>query len=281
MKKRIFIIVIITFVLMIFISSCVVPICNVPKTVLFDNSHNNKGCFDDNVLTKFATIISILQTMGYTVNYTSSSGFFPENYGVFIIPIPVTEYTATENQKISSFLSKCERKLLVIGEWYDYYDNTPLNNILTYLGSGISFNNELVQDNVNKYDSNNSWVIVNNFITHPVTGGLNSIIPFATTSINVSGNAVSLANTSAVSYLDAPVFDSSTSSNYQEDLKDEKADGIVISGPFCVVAAQSLMSGKIVAVGDGNIFANGGSIPAGEYIDAADNEQLFKNIINW
>jgi len=41
------------------------------------------------------------------------------------------------------------------------------------------------------------------------------------------------------------------------------------------------MSGKIVAVGDGNIFSSSGSIPAGEYIDAADNEQLFKNIINW
>jgi len=211
MKKRIFIIVIITFVLMIFISSCVVPICNVPKTVLFDNSHNNRGCFDDNVLTKFAKLISTLQTMGYTVNYTSSSGFYPENYGVFIIPIPETEYSSSENQKISTFLSKCERKLLIIGEYYSFYDNTPLNNILTYLGSGISFNNVLVKDNINKYDNNTSWVIVNNFITHPVTAGLNSIIPFATTSISVSGNAISLANSSAVSYLQAPLFDSSTS----------------------------------------------------------------------
>ncbi len=241
MKKRIFIIVIITFVLMLFVSSCVVPICNVPKVVLIDSNHNNKKYIGNNVLTKFAKSISILQTMGYTVNYTSSSGFFPENYGVFIIPVPETEYSVSEKQQVSTFLSKCGRKLLLIGEWGGYYDNTPLNNILSYLSSGISFNNEVVKDDINKYDNNNDWPIVSSFLSHPVTTGLNSIIPFAATTLSVSGNALSIANTSAVSYLGAPVFDSSTSSFCSYNLKDE-TDSIVFSGPFPVVAAQSILS---------------------------------------
>lgn len=280
MKKRIFIIIIITFVLMLFISSCVVPICNVPKTVLIDNNHNNKKYNGTNVQIHYAKLISILQTMGYTVNYTLSSGFFPENYGILIIPIPETEYSATEKQQISTFLSKCERKLLLIGEWGGYYDNTPLNNILSFLGSNILFNNEVVKDNTYKYDNNSDWPIVSNFLTHPVTTGLNSIVPFAATTISVSGSALALANTSAVSYLGAPIFESSASSFCPDNLKDE-TDSIVISGPFCVVAAQSVMSGKIVAVGDSNIFSDGGGIPAGDYIDAADNEKLLKNIFNW
>ena len=276
MKKKIFIIVIIAFVLMLFISSCVVPICNVPKTVLIDDSHNNKKYGGDNT-----NLISILQAMGYTISYTGCSGFFPENYGVFIIPVPVTEYSVSELQKISTFLSKCERKLLLIGEWKGYYDNTPLNNILSFLGSGISFNNEVVRDVTFRYDNNSSWPLVSSFLTHPVTSGLNSIVLFAATTINVSGSALALANTSNVSYLGAPIFIPSMSSNYPDNLKDKKKDGIVISGPFCVVAAQTVMSGKIVAVSDSDIFSDGGSVPVDNYIDVADNEQLLKNIINW
>lgn len=272
MKKRIFIIVIIIFVLMLFISSCVVPICNVPKTVLIDDSHNNKQYIGNNT-----NLVSILQGMGFTVSYTGCSGFFPENYGVFIIPVPVTEYSVSEMQKVSTFLSKCSRKLLVIGEWVSYYDNTPLNNLLSYLGSGISFNNEVVKDNVYKYDGNLLWPTVNSFVVHPVTTGLSSIVLFASTTLNVTGNAISLANTSNVSYLGAPVFVSDSSAISQDNQKNDE-DSIVVSGPFSVVAAQTLMKGNIVAVGDSDIFSDKSS---SDNIEANNNEQFFKNIISW
>lgn len=271
MKKKIFIVLILAFVLILFISSCV-PVCDVPKTVLIDDSHNNKQYGDDDT-----NLVSVLQSMGYIVSYTSSSGFYPENYGVLIIPVPLVEYSGSEMQKISAFLSKCERKLLIIGEYYSYYDNTPLNNILSHLGSGISFNNEEVKDNVNNYDSKNYWPVVNNFSSHPVTTGLSSIVVFASTTLNVSGNALSLANTSTDSYLGAPQFSPSISDAFLNNLKDGK-DGIVFSGPFSVVAAQALSNGKIVAIGDSTIFKD----RAGdEYIDVADNKQLLRNIINW
>ncbi len=76
-----------------------------------------------------------------------------------------------------------------------------------------------------------------------------------------------------------PEFVSNTFLSSTDNL-DKESDS-VIYGLFNVVAAQSILSRKIVAAGDSNTFSDGDTVPAGNYIDAADNEQLLKNIINW
>jgi len=282
MKKRIMILISLV-VIMFLVSSCILNPFVVPKTVLIDDTHNNSKNFDGFGGTAFfAKLTSVLQAMGYTVSFTSSVGFFPENYGYFVVAAPVTSYSGADLTKVSSFLSKSNRKLILLGEWFTYYDNSNLNNILSFLGSGITFNNEKIKDNSNNYNSINYWPTVTNFVTHPVTTGLSSIALIATTSLSVSGNAFALAYTSAVSYLTPPLLLSGTSAEGSSELLD-KEDGIVISGPFVVVAAESIMSGKVVAVGDATIFANDvyGSLASGEFLDIQNNKQLFINMINW
>ncbi len=283
MKRKITIFILLVF-LMFFVSSCILnPQCVVPKTILIDDTHNNSNNFDGYGGTAFfAKLTSVLQTMGYTVSFTSSVGFFPENYGYFVVAAPFISYSSADLQKVSTFLSKCNRKLILLGEWFSYYDNAKLNNILSFLGSGITFNNEQINDNVNNFNSTTYWPIATNFVTHSVTTGLNSIALIATTSLSVSGNAIALAYTSAVSYYASPIFISGNSAHYSGNLLDQE-DGIVISGPFVVVAAQTIMSGKVVAIGDANLFANDVTslLPSGDFLDAADNEQLLRNIINW
>jgi hypothetical protein len=46
------------------------------------------------------------------------------------------------------------------------------------------------------------------------------------------------------------------------------------------VVAARVGSGKVVALGDSDIFSGDGNLP-GAYIDQFDNLKLLQNIINW
>ncbi len=281
MKRKVTVFVLMAVVLVIFMTSCLSPQCVVPKTVLIDDTHDNSYNFDGYGVTAFyAKLSTVLQSMGYSVDFTSSAGFVPQNYGSFIVAAPTTVYSSAELQMVSAFLSKCNRKLILLGEWYGYYDNSPLNSILANLGSGISFNNNEISDAVNKYDNSSIWPIINNFITHPVTTGLNSIVLFAGDSINITGNAIALAYASSSAIVTAPSFvcgDSSCNTNSV----DFEPDGIIPS--IIAMAAESVLSGKIVAIGDASLFGNDlyGYPAFQDFIDVADNEQLLRNIISW
>ena len=284
MKKKIAIFVVAAFALIILISSCAPSLqwFIAPKTVLIDDTHNNSYDFDGYGGTAFfAKLSTILQSMGYSVAFTSSAGFSPENYGVFLVTAPVTAYSSSEMQQVANFLSKCDRKLILLGEWYSYYDNTPLNDLLTYLGSGISFNNETVYDDTNNYNSNNIWPVISNFEAHPVTSGLSTVVLFATATLNVTGSAVALAYPSATAYVTTPSLASGNNSSYSPS--SESFEPEVVTTPIIVIAADEIKRGKIVAIGDATLFANDvyGYLSGDDFIDVAENTKLLKNIINW
>jgi len=160
--------------------------------------------------------------------------------------------------------------VLLLGEYYIYYDNAPLNAIASYLEVGIQFNNNLLHDNTNNYDNEEIWVTTTKFNAHPLTSGLNKIVLIAASTLNTSYVPLSEA---AKESLSGVVAGNGTSPS-------EFSDQVTIVVPL--VAAASVGSGKVVAIGDINLFSDDiwGYI-SGDFIDLFDNRKLLNNIIDW
>ena len=266
-------------ILVIALASCwpgSIPL--VPKTLLIDDIHNNAIGGSFNIL--FAKFIQEFQAKGYSVSLASSVGFSPENYGAVLIAVPQLSYTAAEKNKLSSLLSR-GGKIILLGEWYSYYNNAPLNAITTAIGVNISFNNNELLDKTNNYDGTTYWVTTTKFETHPLSAGLSKIVIFAGCTLNVGAGADVVARAEATSYtasVEAAPFSAESSIGVSQE--EEYDSQVIISVP--VVAAARVGVGKVFAVGDTNIFGNEpGSLVSGDYIDILNNKKLLQNIIDW
>jgi len=277
MKKLLFLAMVMLLVLSF--SSCFL-IGKVPMTLLIDDTHNNSYDFDGYGSEDFfEKLEAIALAEGYSVSYSSSAGFSPEKYGVVLIAAPATSYTTQDKSKVKSLLDK-GGKVILLGEWYWYYDNTLLNSIASYVGSNITFANYQLSDSTNNYQSTSSWLTTTEITAHAVTSGLNKLALFASTALNVSGSAQivvhaeSTAGTASTFSLDAGFQVTSVLSS-----EVDVAPSVTNLG---LVAVSEVGGGKVVAVTDATLFANDVySLITGDYIDVHDNAALFKNILNW
>jgi len=252
----------------------------VPKTILIDDSHNNR--IDDEASVEMSKLIQALEDKGYTVDLSSESGFSPEGYGIVIVLAPQTAYSVNEMSGLVTLLSR-GGKVLLLGEYYTYYDNAPLNAIASYLEVGIQFNNNLLHDNTNNYDNEEIWVTTTKFNAHPLTTGLNKIVLIAASTLNTSGEAQTIAYAEPTSYVPLSVAAKESLSGVvagNGTSPSEFSDQVTIVVPL--VAAASVGSGKVVAIGDINLFSDDiwGYI-SGDFIDLFDNRKLLNNIIDW
>lgn len=279
MKKLLLISVVIVFALVL--TSCwpgSIPL--VPKSLLIDDTHNN--AVDDTMSNTLAKLIQTFQAKGYSVSLASSAGFVPEQFGAVLIPAPRNAYNTSEKNKLSTLLS-LGGKVILLGEWYPYYNNAPMNAITSALGVNISFNNNVLLDNVNNYQSNNSWVTTTKFEAHPLSAGLSKIVLFSGCTLNTGVGVSDIARAESTSYTPAalpPDFPTSSAGAEMDLTGLEFEPQVTIVVPL--VAAANVGFGKVVAVGDINIFGNdtGGDI-AGDFIDVYSNRRLLENIINW
>ncbi|MBN2219380.1 MAG: hypothetical protein JW697_03790 [Kosmotogaceae bacterium] len=252
----------------------------VPRTVLIDDSHNSR--IDAAASVELENFIQAFKDKGYTVDLSSEEGFSPEEYGIVVVVAPQTFYSVDEMIELNTLLSK-GGKVLLLGEYYSYYDSAPLNAVASYLEVGIQFNNNLLHDNTNNYDGNNIWITTTKFNTHPLTAGLNKIALIAASSLNTSGETQTVAYAEPTTYV--PLYVSSRDSlsgvvSGVDLAASEFSSQITIVVPL--VAAASVGSGKIVAIGDVNIFSDDlWDYISGDFIDIFDNRKLLENIIDW
>ncbi|HPI17878.1 MAG TPA: hypothetical protein PK396_09145 [Mesotoga sp.] len=272
MKKLLLISTLVIFALLL--TSCwpgSIPL--VPKTLLIDNTHSSSGG-------GITRIVQAFQARGYSVFYSSVVGFNPQEYGAVLISAPEVAYTNTEKSKLGNLLS-LGGKIILLSEWYSYYNSAPLNAITSYLGVNISFNNNLILDNVNNYKSRTDWVTTTKFEAHTLSAGMNKIVFFATSTLNAGANTSIVARAEATSYTPAgisPEFSEASSVESGVQSQGFSSQDVIISVPLVVAARAG--SGKVVALGDSDIFSGEGSLP-GAYIDQLDNLRLLQNIINW
>ena len=174
--KRLIIVLTITMALLV-LSSCFPgsgP--KVPKSLLIDDIHSN---YTEEFETskRYETLIQEFRGKGYTVDLASVKGFSPENYGVVLVATPGDAFSAGEIADLSALLSR-GGKIIVLGEWFEYYDNTILNTLLSALGIDIQFSNNKIVDESNNYGFVEYWVTTSLFESHRITSGLDEIALF-------------------------------------------------------------------------------------------------------
>ncbi len=253
------------------------------SVVLIDDAHQNENDFDGYDVTDFyATLISTLQGMGYTVKLASTAGFSPSisTYGIVILPAPFQAYTNDETQALVNFV-KNGGKLIMMGDWGGYAEsaNTNLNNLSSALGAGITFNMDTVYDDTNNYNGNSEWPVTSEFVSHATTNGLSSIAYILGCSLLVQNPATVIvyAEDTAYTYANLNISKgNSTGSGI-------KAPGTktITEGSIILSAVVSIEKGKVIAIGDVNIFGDDVFLEETDFINILDNLKFFKNIINW
>jgi len=259
-----------------------VNVNNTPRAVLIDDVHQNENNFDESTVTLFyATLISKLQSMGYTVSLASVAGFNPSisNYGIVLLPAPFLPYSDSETQALVSFVN-AGGKLIIQGEWHSYGDsaNTNLNNLSSALHAGITFNMNTVYDDTNCYSRTNYWPLISDFVSHPTTAGVNTIVLIASCSLSVQTPAIPIAYASSSAYTSASL---SRGNGIGIGIKTPETK--TKNGNIIVAAVAEIGTGKVIATGDVNLFCNdvyniSGGTP---YINLYNNMTFFEDIINW
>jgi hypothetical protein len=261
--------------------SCAPTMRLLGKKILIDNTHANENYYDGYTKENFfGTLISELESMYHTVDFTSEVGFDPSGYDILILDAPFSAYSYSEGDKVHSFLDN-GGTLVALGEKTAYWNNSYLNNLLSYLGVDIRFEANIIYDYVNYYEKYH-WPEIINFYNHPTTNSLDSIVLFAACTIDVFGSAEVVAYSSTVSVTESLNVQNDNSDSASVIFKGMKVDPQV-SVTVPIIGVDYVGSGKVIAIPDVNIFGDNvyDDDVSEEYIDVRDNMQLLMNIIYW
>jgi len=257
-------------------NNTILRICGISDDV-HNNFYHSSSPFDFDE--EYEELISEFQLKGYSVSFASDVGFLLENYRAVLIAVPTIQYSSAEKSSFSTLLG-LGGKVIILGEWYGYYDNTPLNQITGSIRVDIEVNNNGLKDNVHNFAGDDDWITTTRFEPNPVTAGLGKIALFAACSLNVGYDSTIIASpepTFAPISFESNSVDSSSASDYGIQSYDSQVTIVVP-----VAAVANVGFGKVIAIGDSNIFADepDSDIP-GDYIDVFDNRRLLRNVINW
>lgn len=274
--KKYFIAVILVAVFLSLIS-CAPTMRLLAKKILIDDTHNNANNFDGYGKDVFyETLIKELKEGYHTLHFTSDAGFAPDGYDVLMLPAPFNSYSASERNKIYNFLNG-GGTLVAMGEHGGFTNNVPINTLLNSLGVDIQFMTNTIYDNTNYYD-NVFEPIISEFLDHPTTNFLDSIVLFAACSLDVFGNASTVAESSTL--FTPEIFESENLNSFVSSYSDEFLNEPQVTVAVPIIAVDTVGTGKVIAIPDTNLFAND-VYDGTPYIDVHDNFQLFYNILFW
>ncbi|MFW6121384.1 MAG: Gldg family protein [Petrotogales bacterium] len=257
--------------------SCAPTLRLLARKILIDNTHYNVENFDGYGKDVFyETLIEEMDKGFHTLHFTSDVGFAPDGYDVFILPAPFNSYLSSERNKIYNFLDN-GGTLVAMGEHGGFTNNVPINSLLTSLGVDIQFMTNTIYDNNNYYDDIYE-PIISEFLDHPTTRYLDSIVLFAACSLDVFGNASVVAESSTLSTPE--LFESDNSNSAVSSSVDEFLNEPQVTIAVPIVAVDRIGTGKVIAIPDTNLFAND-VYDGTPNIDVHDNFQFFYNILFW
>jgi hypothetical protein len=185
-----------------------------------------------------------MQPLFVTSDITSAS---PSD--TLLIVSPVRNYTQEESDSVYSFLQMGGRVVVV-------EDFGNANSLLKNINSPITVNPVPLCEYEN-YHVNHSFPIIKKFNPSAETANVSQLILNHPASLNVSGNAYTLAQTSGHGWLDV---DDSGMMNGQEKM-----------GTYTVVARADYGTGQLLVISDPDIFIN-------SMIDLGDNQAFMNNI---
>lgn len=251
---------------------------SVTRSVLLDTTHGISSNLGGTSISQYLSqFVQVLQKSGLTVKQDQTTfDPFAAAFNAIIIAAPKRLYTLTEIGKLRDYVTN-GGMVVMLGDTGKSDANISLNGILTnfqwkedppYIPTGLSLNSDVVYDSTKNYLSAPTSPIFTAFIdsTHPFVKGVTSIIPFASSSISTTLQAVSFLKGNSTTF--AISSDTSRSTTQRP----------------VVAALSQIGKGRILLIGDVDIWSNGNGdslSPTLTGILAGNNLQFALNVFGY
>ncbi|MFQ6088671.1 MAG: Gldg family protein [Candidatus Methanofastidiosia archaeon] len=227
------------FLLLLLLFSLIFQV-SAEKRILFDEAHGTYYTMEKN-----PDLIEFLSEK-YVMDALSSPPLSSEKlqgYDILVVPDPAEDYSPSEVQAISDFVSAGGSLLIMCeADYKDYGDPDILNEILEGIDSSIRFNDDEFMDDTNNLNGRSYYPEIHTFSEHPITQNLSGFILRSGSSITILENAVAVA--------------SGDSDSYSEDA-DGMGDAPYIKGEEMVaIAIERIGEGVVVAIGSDSLFSD-------------------------
>ena len=260
--------------------------------VLFDETrlHEHYGPNDEgyyNQLSETAwyggsDFADALKDEGYsvsTISYKPITYDKLKSYDIFVMLSNDDDYSDSEVDAIEEFVKTGGGLFLVRDAWGEKLASTDHATNKVAQRFGVSF-----AKNGNIYDATDQYrpgpacggrIIISDIESHAVTNGISSFCIVDGTYIKDTGASKVLAYSDSDAWFDDAWYGPfGLDGNCEED-NDE------ISGPFPVLSVMDYGLGKIVFIGDGELFTNVWFLKASTNAWFLDDKQLGLNIVDW
>jgi hypothetical protein len=234
------------------------------KTILFDNAHNEMLHIRDKEFSEFA---NLLRRLDITIKVNETKHLIKEivrDIDVLVIGNAIDNLFSSNEIKIIVDFVRSGGGLLLLSEYgADYLQKTNINDLSGKFG--IKFEKNIIKE-VNKTNQNCTSILhVQKFFKHQLTKHLREMRIGGACSIFLSKDAKPLLKSEEGSWPE--VFDS-TNEQWIKEGEEE---------PQIIAAYSEFGQGKVVAIGDIDIFTSDSNIG----LNSLDNQRFLQNIINW
>ncbi|MFX1275627.1 MAG: hypothetical protein ACFFAT_11350 [Promethearchaeota archaeon] len=237
--------------------------------ILFDNAHNEMLNINDDDFSEFKNLI---QRLGFTIvdqTYDVINKDVLNNLDVFVIGNPISSYFSNVEINIIVDFVREGGNLLVISEYgSDFLQKTNLNDLLG-TNFGIFFEKNIIKGIFDENQNCTSILSIQNFEDNKITNQLREVIVGGTCSFILNRLANPLLVLKGFEFW-SEEYNSVTEKWVKEEQISSEKHGIV-------AAYREYGRGKIIALGDIDIFTNDSNIG----INIQDNRKFITNIFNW
>jgi hypothetical protein len=235
------------------------------KTILFDLSHNEMLNIEEQ---EFSNFLNLLQGLNFKIKKNENRNLTKkvlENTDILVIGNPIDDYFSNiEINEIVDFVRNGGAILLISEYGADFLQKTNLNDI-SGMHFGIHFEKNIVKT-ANEADQISSSILkIFNFPNHEITNSLREVVIGGSCSLFLNKESSILLKTK-LNEVWTEIFNGST----ENWIKKQEQEQII-------AAYTEFGQGKVVAIGDIDIFCNGTNFG----INSLDNQKFIQNIINW
>ncbi|TFG22930.1 MAG: hypothetical protein EU529_09095 [Promethearchaeota archaeon] len=234
------------------------------KVVLFEQSHSEMLSIKDQDFSEFINLLKSLTLKIITNENKNLTNQQLQRVDILVIGNPIDDYFSNiEIKNIINFVRDGGRLLLISEYGGDYLQKTNLNDI-TGKNFGIYFQKNIVKQNNSINQNCSSIISIQNFQKHQITKQLREIVISGTCSLLLKKESNPLL------YLNESWTEIYNGSNEQWSKENENMKQIIS-------ASAEYGRGKVVAIGDIDIFSNDSNIG----LNCLDNRKFVLNLISW
>ena len=183
-------------------------------------------------------------------------------------------FLVEEISAVRAFVAQGGNLLVITDHSNCYHHSHKLAPLFSVLGIKL-YNESALEAPPRTAGPGPGWIIIDHFLDHPITRGLAAISFHAGGTVDSRGAVATLSENGwgdlwATTDYGEGALDAGNRGNYGNFERDENER----KGKLGVVLARQVGAGKVVVVGDQNIFGN-------IWLRYADNYKLLLNILSW